>query len=285
MNNFINLLKDDFISVVEGLTGYRGNIEECKEDVSTLENNCAKIDISADSSKISFFISVNLATALGDLLLGGMGEEKDSLSEDDLDATKEIISNVFGTLTTTMSAQENVPHISFNVENIEEVGTDFDFSIFEKVKCFEFSIENIVGKCYIGMTKEFLSYFEEDSNKENKDKDEKKESQVKEKENNIIDNCNDTPKLTEEEIKNISLILDVQLPVRVRIGTKTILLKDVLKMDIGSIVELDQLVNSPLDVLVGDKVIAKGEVVIVDGNFGVQITEIGTPREILSKIQ
>lgn len=282
MNNFINLLKDDFISVVEGLTGYRGNIEDCGEKVSKLESNCAKIDITADDSKISFFISVNLATALGDLLLGGMGEEKDSLSEDDLDATKEIISNAFGTLTTTMSAQENVPHISFNVENIEEVEADFDLSIFEEIKCFEFSVENIIGKCYIGMTKEFLNYFKEDSKEENKD--EKDESQTKEKENNLTDNCNDTPKLTEEEIKNISLILDVQLPVRVRIGTKTILLKDVLKMDIGSIVELDQLVNSPLDVLVGDKVIAKGEVVIVDGNFGVQITEIGTPREILSKI-
>ena len=281
MNNFINLLKDDFISVVEGLTGYKGSIEDCKEEVSKLENNCAKIDIAADDSKISFFMSVNLATALGDLLLGGMGEEKDSLSEDDLDATKEIISNVFGTLTTTMSAQENVPHISFNVENIEEVGVDFDLSIFEEVKCFEFSVENIVGKCYIGMTKEFLSHFKEDSKEEDKDEE---ESQTKEKENNLTDNCNDAPKLTEEEIKNISLILDVQLPVRVRIGTKTILLKDVLKMDIGSIVELDQLVNSPLDVLVGDKVIAKGEVVIVDGNFGVQITEIGTPREILSKI-
>jgi len=55
-------------------------------------------------------------------------------------------------------------------------------------------------------------------------------------------------------------------------------------MDIGSVVELDQLANAPLDILVGDKVIAKGEVVIVDGNFGVQITEIGTPKELLSQI-
>jgi len=77
----------------------------------------------------------------------------------------------------------------------------------------------------------------------------------------------------------------VELPVRVRIGTKTVLLKDVLNMDIGSVVELDQLANEPLDVLVGDKIIAKGEVVIVDGNFGIQITEIGTPRERLSQIR
>jgi flagellar motor switch protein FliN/FliY len=56
-------------------------------------------------------------------------------------------------------------------------------------------------------------------------------------------------------------------------------------MDIGSVIELDQLANEPLDVLVGEKIIAKGEVVIVDGNFGVQIVEIGTPKEILSQLR
>ncbi len=54
------------------------------------------------------------------------------------------------------------------------------------------------------------------------------------------------------------------------------LLKDVLSMDIGSVIELDQLANDPLEVLVGDKVIAMGEVVIIDGNFGIQIGEIGS---------
>ncbi|HIP02772.1 MAG TPA: flagellar motor switch protein FliN, partial [Campylobacterales bacterium] len=91
--------------------------------------------------------------------------------------------------------------------------------------------------------------------------------------------------LSQDELKNMDLLMDVQLPVRVRIGTKTLLLKDVLNMDIGSVIELDQLANEPLDVLVGDKIIAKGEVVIVDGNFGVQIVEIGTPKEILSQLR
>jgi flagellar motor switch protein FliN/FliY len=57
------------------------------------------------------------------------------------------------------------------------------------------------------------------------------------------------------------------------------LLKDVINMDIGSIVELNQLANEPLDLLVDDKKIAEGEVVIVDGNFGIQITSIGTKKE------
>ena len=87
------------------------------------------------------------------------------------------------------------------------------------------------------------------------------------------------------EMKNISLILDVKLPVRVRIGKKKMLLKDVLNMDIGSVIELNQLANDPLDILVDDHVIAQGEVVIVDGNFGIQITTIGTKRDRLNKLK
>ncbi|MGL2810257.1 FliM/FliN family flagellar motor switch protein, partial [Helicobacter pylori] len=66
---------------------------------------------------------------------------------------------------------------------------------------------------------------------------------------------------------------------------KKMILKDVVSMDIGSVVELDQLVNDPLEILVDDKVIAKGEVVIVDGNFGIQITDIGTKKERLEQLK
>ena len=87
------------------------------------------------------------------------------------------------------------------------------------------------------------------------------------------------------EVRNIEMLLDVKMQVRVRIGQKKMLLKDVISMDIGSVVELNQLANDPLDILVDDKVIAKGEVVIINGNFGVQITEIGTKRERLKQLR
>ena len=104
---------------------------------------------------------------------------------------------------------------------------------------------------------------------------------------NIFDEPSNEPtvKLEEGEMKNIGLIMDVKLPVRVRIGKKKMLLKDVLSMDIGSVIELNQLANDPLDILVDDHVIAQGEVVIVDGNFGVQITSIGTKRDRLNKLK
>lgn len=53
--------------------------------------------------------------------------------------------------------------------------------------------------------------------------------------------------MTQEELNNIELIKDVKLPIRVRIGLKKMLLKDVLSMDIGSVIELDQLANDPLN--------------------------------------
>ena len=77
----------------------------------------------------------------------------------------------------------------------------------------------------------------------------------------------------------------MRLPIRVRIGSKRMLLKDVLSMDIGSVIELNQLANDPLEILIGDKVIALGEVVIIDGNFGIQITQIGSKRERLQQLK
>ena len=91
--------------------------------------------------------------------------------------------------------------------------------------------------------------------------------------------------LSGEEMNNISLIMDVKLPVRVRIGKKKMLLKDVLNMDIGSVIELNQLANDPLEILVDNHVIALGEVVIVDGNFGVQITSIGSKKDRLTQLR
>ena len=91
--------------------------------------------------------------------------------------------------------------------------------------------------------------------------------------------------LSNEEMKNIGMLLDIRLNVKVKIGQKKMLLKDVVSMDIGSVIELNQLANDPLEILIDDKVIAKGEVVIVDGNFGIQVTEIGTKRQRLEQLK
>jgi flagellar motor switch protein FliN len=73
---------------------------------------------------------------------------------------------------------------------------------------------------------------------------------------------------------NIELLLDVELPVSVLFGHSEMSLKDVLKLGTGSVIELDKSVNDPVAIIVNHKPIAKGEVVMVDGNYGVRILEV-----------
>jgi flagellar motor switch protein FliN len=73
---------------------------------------------------------------------------------------------------------------------------------------------------------------------------------------------------------NIDLLLDVELPVSVSFGHTEMQLKDILKLGSGSVIELDKAVNDPVTIIVNDKPVAKGEVVMVDGNYGVRILEV-----------
>jgi flagellar motor switch protein FliN/FliY len=73
---------------------------------------------------------------------------------------------------------------------------------------------------------------------------------------------------------NIGLILDVPLQVTVELGRTRKLIREILELAPGSVIELDKLAGEPVDILVNGKQIAKGEVVVIDENFGVRVTEI-----------
>lgn len=84
---------------------------------------------------------------------------------------------------------------------------------------------------------------------------------------------------------NIGLLLDVPLRLTVELGRTTKLVKEILALAPGSVVELDKLAGEAVDILVNEKLIAKGEVVVIDENFGVRITEIINPEERLNAVQ
>ena len=84
---------------------------------------------------------------------------------------------------------------------------------------------------------------------------------------------------------NIGLILDVPLQVNVELGRTKKSIKEILDMTKGSIVELDKLAGEPVDIMVNGKYLAKGEVVVIDENFGVRITEIVSPLERAARLQ
>ena len=83
---------------------------------------------------------------------------------------------------------------------------------------------------------------------------------------------------------NYELLLDVQMVLTVELGRTTKYVKDVLKLGEGSIIELDKLAGEPVDLLINGKLIAKGEVVVIDENFGVRVTDIVAPVERLAQI-
>jgi flagellar motor switch protein FliN/FliY len=79
--------------------------------------------------------------------------------------------------------------------------------------------------------------------------------------------------------QNLEVLLDVDLELSVSFGHTTLVLQEVLKLSSGSIVELNRSASDPVELLVNDAVIARGEVVVVDGNYGIRITEVVSPRE------
>ena len=85
--------------------------------------------------------------------------------------------------------------------------------------------------------------------------------------------------LSGEETKNLDLILDIPLTVTVELGRSKMLINDLLQLGQGSVIELTKLVGEPLEVLVNDKLVARGEVVVVNDKFGVRLTDIVSPME------
>lgn len=282
MREFINLVKNESIATIEGLTGRKASIANGEvAEISTLnfEPPFAKIKIETSGGSPLLFIAPSaLVVVLSDLMLGG--EMVDSaispnlqISNDDLDALKEIISNIFSAISTALKAQKTLKALDFKVVNAEILQGYVGFNEFNKGCEFNFDLEQLHSN--------FVVLF--NSALEN----EMTNSAPKALDSAIkgLDSAKSGVQLGSVESRNISMLLDVKMQVRVRIGQKKMLLKDVISMDIGSVVELNQLANDPLDILVDDKVIAKGEVVIIDGNFGVQITEIGTKKERLEKLK
>src|SRR5690606_14985561 len=89
----------------------------------------------------------------------------------------------------------------------------------------------------------------------------------------------------EAEPRNLSILLDVPLQVTVQLGQTTRSIKDILELTKGSIIELDKLAGEPVDILVNNHLIAKGEVVVIDENFGVRVTEIISQKERIKNLK
>ena len=86
------------------------------------------------------------------------------------------------------------------------------------------------------------------------------------------------------DTKNLNFILDIPLQLTVELGRTKILVKDVLQLNQGAVVELTKLAGEPLDVFVNSKLVARGEAVVVNEKFGVRLVDIVSPNERVEKV-
>ena len=283
MNEFFNIFSNELKATIEGLTGRAPEIGERNEFDAPTQNGIkppvvmASVALSGDiSAKVEIVCTPVLVSAVSEWM---MGEEEisrnENLGNDELDAAKEIFSNLFSAFSTSLGAQKGMPKINFEVINVNflDENSSLDFSVFEKLFLFNIKIEDLNEHVAFVCDHTLMRFFEPA-------KSEPADGAKAQAAPHALKG-----EFSAEEMRNIGLIMDVRLPMRVRIGSKRMLLKDVLTMDIGSVIELNQLANDPLEILIGDKVIALGEVVIIDGNFGIQITQIGSKRERLQQLK
>jgi len=95
---------------------------------------------------------------------------------------------------------------------------------------------------------------------------------------------NTAPNMDDQDI-NLDVILDVPITISVEIGRTQVPIRDLLRYSQGSVIELDRLVSEPLDVLVNNTLIAHGEVVVVDEQFGIRLTDVISPSERVKKLK
>lgn len=279
IDQFLDFFTKEVVATVEGLTGKKAVFSNKSEDNANEQNAIkppvvvATINVSgATTAKLLLLSTPIFMTAIGEWM---MGEEEitnnASLGADEIDAAKEVFSNILGAFSTTIGAQKDLPKLNFEVSKVVflDQKQTLDLSSYDKAYTYEVKIEGLNEHFGLVTDLALNKLLNPSAQKAHQDK---AEQSLK-------------SSFTNDEMRNINLIMDVRLPIRVRIGSKKMLLKDVLSMDIGSVIELNQLANDPLEILIGDKPVALGEVVIIDGNFGIQITEIGTKKERLEQLR
>lgn len=220
-------------------------------------------------------------TKLADFMLAGDGESKDEIDDDTKDAVQELTSQLLSSLNVPFEeAFDN--KFSFRSEDVIK---NTSSSLFQ---CSEYYCIDLTGDIE-GAELNFR--FVCDTNIEAK--------LGSEEDSNLIDDGSIEALLGNAGIsfddeaeenggnapKNLDLLLDIDIPISVRMGSAKLFLKDILGLGPGNIVELEQNADDPIELAINDKVIARGEVVIVDGYFGFRIKEIVSKAERIRKLK
>ncbi len=280
-----NVFKNELSNTLEQLLGKKAKISETKKLDDIFESSSfieadVKFDIKGLTSAIVFYIPTISATKFEYLMLGGMGDLKEDIDDETTDAVNEIVSNICGSFCTASNAQ-GMPDIVGMKSEIKGTKKVEKSALSGKdIYLFNISLEEDATPILISFEKTFSPFF------------------------SLITGVNEekpvvstptapvAPTITQTQSivgvpnpsKNLELLYNVRLKLSVRLGTKIVLLKDILRWDVGEIIELEQMVNEPLEILINGVKIGEGEAVIVEGKFGLKIKKIINEDLKLDKI-
>lgn len=271
-----NILKSELANTLEQLLSKKtkvDSVEKFKNDTNLtqlIECN-VKLDMKGLSSRIHFYIPAVSATKFEYLMLGGMGELKETIDDETTDAINEIVSNICGSFSTLVNAQglSDVGSIKSEIKSTIKVENSV-LSAKDDAYEFTISLDDEKYKLMVVFDKLLLPYFSAITGIY---QEEPKVQVVPPApvSNNTGSSNNSSVTPTS---KNLELLYNVKLKLSVRLGTKIVLLKDILRWDVGEIIELEQMVNEPLEILINGVKIGEGEAVIVEGKFGLKIKRI-----------
>jgi flagellar motor switch protein FliN/FliY len=217
----------------------------------------------------AFRMPVAVAVRLAKLLTGEpMPEDIGQLGGDDREALEELLRQVAGIAATRLEAEFGKLQLAFvGASPAAQGGERFPLSAVAESQ--RLSIDICVGND-LGQSLDLATS-------------ESKGAEVKVPEA-VLPSSAAAGALTKAAIRegNLELLWDVALSLTLRFGQRELLLKEILELSPGAVLELDRQIDEPVDLLLGRKVIARGEVVIVDGNYGLRVTEVASAAEKLA---
>jgi len=261
-----------------------------KVDVQTIQGNKEGI--------FSFFFSSLTALNIEFYMLQGFQEAPvdTEITETALDASKEFVQNITDNLYSFLTTSD-LGIFEFEIKNVEVLNTKNDLNTEDWLYFTSFLFESQEFEHYSNndfyilldpYTSNVFEPAEDSITEENSDDDIDDDEEYEETQENIvvsISDCMNQKKLYLEEIQNIKLLLNIELKLMVILGTKRVLLRDVVNFKPGSLIELEQKVDTPLDIWINNSKIGEGEIVVIESDFGIQISKISSVIERLSKIK
>jgi len=310
MNNVFSNFRDSIVDIMKDMLGTEEGLSFSNDigpsqNLLDISNKNKFLVVETDitgpetSGDMSFLIPAKLSLSIEYFMLMGQTtfDEELVITEATVDAVQELLQMI---LKKTSNNLENNGLGKFRmvITNVFVIDStiDLDLDKYEfynnyhwKQELNEVSIDDDAYILFDTVTN-VLFKTEDKKDIENKTIEMKNEENIENDidENNItieITDCDNRKKIYRNELDNLKLLLGIELKLSVRIGRKKMLLKDVVNLDIGKTIELEQLASEPLEILVNEVKIANGEIVVVDGKFGIQITNISTKVERLTKLR